>query len=122
MITYEILDEEGIVTIEPYGALSKDDFAQLTRDVDRLILREDRLHGLLIHSEKFPGWKGFGALLEHLRFVRDHHRKIEKVAICSDSSLFGLLPKLGGHFVNAEVREFSFADKAEALDWLRESG
>jgi hypothetical protein len=77
--------------------------------------------GLLIHAEKFSGWDSFAALTTHIRFVHDHHRKIERVAIVTDSNLGKLAQALAKHFVAAEVRHFAFDKYADAMLWL-ESG
>lgn len=39
----------------------------------------------MIQAGSFPGWESFAALVSHMRFVRDHHRSIGKVAAVSDS-------------------------------------
>ena len=50
------------------------------RDHALAILR-GKLTGLLIEARSFPGWDSFGALIQHLKFLRDHHRKIDRVAV-----------------------------------------
>lgn len=119
MITYQILEDDNIVVIEVKEALSEEDFRELTADVDAHLLRTNSLQGLLIHAAEFPGWQSFGAMASHLRFVRDHHRKIRKIAVASDSWLAEIGPKLVDHFVSAEVRNFGYGEKEEALAWLR---
>jgi len=52
--------------------------------------------------------------------VRDHHRKIAKVAVVSDGTFLSVAPKLADHFVNAEVRHFHEAERDAAMSWLRE--
>ena len=80
------------------------------------------MHGLLIDAEAFPGWSDFAALLAHLRFVRDHHRKIEKVAVVSDSRFLAAAPAVASHFVQADIRHFPHAQRDDALAWLRGAG
>ena len=75
----------------------------------------------MIEAPSFPGWENFAALLSHLRFVRDHHRKIERIAVVTDSALLAAAPKIASHFVSAQVRTFDTASRAAALAWL-ESG
>ncbi len=74
----------------------------------------------MIDAESFPGWEDFSALVAHLRFVGDHHRNIQRVAVVSDSPVLAFLPRLASHFVAAEVRHFPYAQRADALRWLRE--
>ena len=121
MITYQILEEDSIVIIEPKGPLSTGDFQQLTADVDLYLTRAGSLKGILVHAIAFPGWEDFKGMVSHLRFVRDHHRLIKRVALASDSMLAEIMPKLVSHFVNAEVRGFAYEDRDAALEWLREA-
>src|SRR5690349_12476989 len=44
-----------------------DDFREIARVVDPYIDEKGKLSGLLVEAESFPGWEGFGALLEHMR-------------------------------------------------------
>ena len=118
MLTYQILENENIVVIEPKGPLSEADFRDLTRDVDLHLVRTGTLKGVLIHATAFPGWDSFGSMIGHLRFVRDHHRLIEKVALASDSAIATVMPKLVDHFVGAEVIGFAFDERDEAMAWL----
>ena len=120
MITFQIIEEDNIVIVELKGPLSDDDFQQLTPEVDLHLVRTGTFRGLLIHARDFPGWENLKGMVSHLRFVRDHHHKIEKVALVSDSALAGFAPKLVDHFVNAEVKGFKFDERDSALAWLRE--
>ena len=119
MVNYELLRPDGILMIRPVASLEAADFQQIAQEVDPYIEANGKLHGLLIDAESFPGWKDFAALIAHLKFVRDHHRKIERVAAVSDSSFLSIAPKIASHFVQAEVTHFAHSQKAEALNWLR---
>ncbi len=119
MISFELLRDEGILVVEPQGSLEASDFAALTREVDPYIEANGKLSGLLIHSESFPGWGDFGALISHLSFIRDHHRDIGRIAAVTDSAFLSIAPRVASHFVKAEVRHFDFSDRKAALAWLR---
>jgi hypothetical protein len=86
--------------------------------VDPYIEQHGKLKGLLIHANNFPGWSDFAALVSHLRFVRDHHRQIERIAVATDSGVLSVLPRIASHFVAAEVQHFEYADRDAALRWL----
>jgi hypothetical protein len=90
-------------------------------EVDPFIERTGGLQGLLPEAPAFPRWEGFGGLSPHLRFVRDHHRLIRRVAVVSDSPVLSHLPQLASHFAAAEVRHFPQGDRAGALAWRREA-
>lgn len=120
MISYELLQDQGILVVRPGGALASADFESLAREVDPFIEREGRLEGLMIEAESFPGWQDFGSLVSHLRFVREHHRHVRRVAAVGDSRLLSMLPRVAGRFVAAEIRHFDGSDRDAALEWLRE--
>jgi hypothetical protein len=42
----------------------------------------------------------------HFRFVRDHHKRVKKVAVVTDAPLGTLAEKLASHFVSATLRYF----------------
>ena len=71
--------------------------------------------GLLIEAPSFPGWDSFGALVQHFRFVRDHHRSIKRVAAVTDSGFLKVMPRIAEHFAHPEIRVFDGAEKARAL-------
>ena len=121
MIRHELLRDRGILVLEPQGRLQASDFSALAEVVDPYIEQHGGLNGLMILAPSFPGWEDFAALSSHLRFVRDHHRKIRRVALVSDSAVLAVAPKIASHFVSAEVRTFEAAEVAAALAWL-ESG
>lgn len=121
MLIYQILEDENIVVIELKGPLSELDFRELTRDVDLHLVRTETLKGVLVHAPEFPGWDTISAMFTHLRFIRDHHRLVEKVALASDSSMATIMPKLVDHFVGTEVKGFTFDGRDEAMAWLKSS-
>jgi hypothetical protein len=52
--------------------------------------------------------------------VREHHRRIRRIAAVSDGAILSILPALGKHFVQAEVRHFPFAERDGAMLWLKQ--
>ena len=119
MISHQLGREDGILILTPVGPLESEDFSGLARIVDEYITENGALTGVMICAEKFPGWEDFGALISHLKFVKNHHGDIGKVAAVTDSQFLSIMPKIIDHFVSAEVRHFDFADREAALAWLR---
>lgn len=119
MISYELLRDEGILIVVPQGRLESADFAQIAQEVDPYIQEKGKLAGLMIYAEFFPGWEDVGALISHLKFVKDHHRHVKKVAAVTDSTFLSIMPRVVDHFVSAEVKHFDYRDKDAALAWLR---
>ena len=121
MLRHDILKDKGILLLRPEGALRADDFAAVGREVDEYLTKQADLNGVLIQAEEFPGWEDFGAMVSHLRFVRQHHRNIKRVALVTDSSLLTIMPRIASHFVSAQVRTFGSGERGDAMAWLSES-
>ncbi|MBE0613966.1 MAG: STAS/SEC14 domain-containing protein [Burkholderiales bacterium] len=122
MLKYELRQDDGMLVLHPEGPLEAADFTTLARDVDAYLKRHGVLRGVLIRAKSFPGWKDFGALLAHLKFLKAHLRRIEKVAIVADGSIATLMPNIAKHFVHAQVQHFDLAHEDAAWIWLEQSG
>ncbi len=122
MLKHELRKEEGILIVRPEGPLSADDFTHIAADVDAHIEAHGKLNGLMVHARRFPGWEDLWAVMSHLKFVRAHHRKIRRVAVVSDSAILQFAPKIATHFVSAEIRQFPYKARKEALAWLGAAG
>lgn len=120
MLDHELQRAEGLLVIRPRGPLQADDFVSLSAVVDPYVEEHGNLRGLMIDASSFPGWDSFAALVSHVRFVRDHHRVIRKIAAVSDSAILSIAPQLAKHFVNAEIRHFKASERSAALAWLRQ--
>ncbi len=120
MLTVKIDERSGIALFEPHQALSEEDFKSATDLVDKYIEQHKKLKGLIIHTRTFPGWSSFEALTSHLKFVKDHHKKISFVAISTDSAIGSLAETIGSHFINAEIKHFSFQELDKAKKWIED--
>lgn len=121
MLNHELLRDDGILVLKPSGVLEESDFKMVARELDPYIEERGHLRGLLIEAQSFPGWSDFAAFISHLRFIRDHHRHIARVAAVSDSAFLSIAPRVASHLVNAEVRHFELASRDAAIAWLRDS-
>ena len=110
--------EKSYCVVEPTGPLSKQDFEEIARKVDPVIERHGELDGLIIKTREFPGWQSFGDIVEHFRFVKDHHSSIRKVALVTDARIAELFPVVINHFVNAQVKQFDYDKFDQAVDWV----
>ncbi|MND00808.1 hypothetical protein D3C83_195480 [compost metagenome] len=54
----------------------------------------------------------------HFRFVRDHHKRIRKVGLVTDSALGDVAERLASHFVAAEIRHFPAGKLEAAKMWV----
>jgi len=120
MLAHELLRKEGILLVRPQGPIQAGDFESVAKLVDPYVEQMGALKGVMIEAPSFPGWDSFAALLSHLRFVRDHHRLITKIAAVSDSAVLSIAPQIAKHFVKAEFRHFNANEREAALAWLRQ--
>lgn len=118
MLNYSLDSDSGILYLRPGAPLEKNDFESLASKVDPLIEKRGSLAGILIEAPEFPGWENFGALAAHLRFVRDHHKHAEKIAVVTDSPLGAFAERVASHFVAATIRRFPAGQSAEAERWI----
>ncbi|ALP53947.1 hypothetical protein Tel_12820 [Candidatus Tenderia electrophaga] len=118
MINAELLRDKGILVVMPVDTLEKADFERLNLLVDPYIEEHGKLTGILIDAESFPGWDDFASMLTHIRFIRHHEKKVERVAAVSDQGFLAILPKVADYFVSAEVRHFEYQERDRALAWL----
>ncbi len=121
MITYRLDQEARLLRVHPEAPLQKSDFEKLAQAVDPFIEKEGHLNGLVIEARDFQGWENLGAMVEHFRFIRNHHAHIGKVALVTDSSLAGIAERIGSHFVSAEIRRFPADRLGAAEEWASDS-
>ena len=119
MLDYNLEKASGILTIEPKAPLTVNDFKALTADVDRYLASHDTLTGVLLGVAHVPGWENFAAFIQHMRFVRDHQKRIARVAVLTDNSLLKIAPEIAAHLAHPEFRVFASGDRAGAVDWLK---
>lgn len=122
MIDYEFDTTHSILQVRPKSALESSDFVELAKAVDPKIEATGDLAGVVIDAPAFPGWDGFGALVTHFRFVRDHQKHVKKVAIVTDSHIGDIAEHLGSHFVSATIRHFPGDQVEQARQWIIEGG
>jgi len=116
-VAHRLLPEKGVIVVEVKNALTAQDFDALALTADPWIETHGGLAGLVIHARAFPGWENLGSLVRHVQFVRDHHRKTKRIALATDGTLAGLAPRIGEHFVHAEVKTFGYGQVDAAASW-----
>lgn len=121
MISFKILKDEGIVIIEPSSPLEQSDFEKLTKEVDAYINEKGCINGIIIHTKPFPGWENFSAFTHHMKFVKNHHHKIKRVAAVTDSKFLTIIPVIAKHFVSAEIKHFEYEEMETAKKWIQEA-
>jgi len=77
------------------GHCRKKDFKSAAKIIGPWIEKNRGLNGLIIHVEHFPGWDSFSALSSHLKFVKEHHKNISRVAFSTDSVIGNFAESIG---------------------------
>lgn len=119
MLNYDLRNDESILVLHPEGPLEAADFTMLANQLDAYLEGHEKLRGVLVRAKSFPGWKNFDALLAHLKFVKEHHREIEKIAVVADGTFANIIPSMAKLFVHAEIKHFSIEHEDDAWNWLR---
>ncbi len=119
-LTHQLIEDKGVLVVEPHGALKSEDFDALSTATDPWLESHGKLHGVVVRTKEFPGWENLAGFVRHMSFVGNHHRKVERVALCSDAKVAQLAPKLAEHFVKAELKSFPYDDKDAAVAWASE--
>jgi len=118
MLIVKLDRENAIALLEPTVALDEKDFQAAASTIDPLIESVGHLNGLIIHTKSFPGWDSFAAFVSHFKFVKNHHQKINRIALVSDSMAGSLFESLGGHFVDAQLKQFPYDEMDQARQWI----
>lgn len=118
MLNVKVDANYGLAILEPDGALTDNDFRLAAQLIDPVIEKNGSLKGLIIHSRSFPGWASFAALVSHLRFVREHHKSVQRLAFVTDSPVGSFAEAVGNHFISAQIRNFTFDEFEAARRWI----
>jgi hypothetical protein len=121
MINITVMKDEGIIIIEPTGSLEQSDFEKLATEIDAFSEEQGSLTGLIIHTKSFPGWDDFSAFLHHMKFVKEHHKDIKRVAVVTDSKVGAIGPGIAKHFVSAQLKHFEYDNIEEAKKWIHKA-
>ncbi len=119
MLAHTFDPDHAILTVRPSEPIARHDFEQLSAEVDPYIEEHGALAGLLFEAASFKGWDSVAAFVEHMRFVKDHHKLVRRVALVTDSPIGDLAQALTRYFAAAKVRHFPADEAAEASAWIR---
>lgn len=108
-----------VLGVRPDGPITREDVATLARAADEFLAGHPKISGVMIETPTFPGFASVSAFADHVRFVADHHARVRRVALATDSSLAPIAEFMANHVVGVEMRHFAFAEGAAALAWLR---
>jgi hypothetical protein len=108
-----------VLVLRPDGPITSDDIAALTQTVDGYLSQHPKVSGVMVETKAFPGYGSLAAFADHVRFVADHHARVRRVAMVTDSPLAPFAEFVANHVVGVAMRHFSFGEGPAALAWLR---
>ena len=120
MIEFELDKNNSILYVKPKSALQVEDFAQLSAALDPYLNMQAHLKGLVVETLKFPGWKNFNAFIAHMKFIKNHVNKINKIALVTNSPVANVAEKLGGFFPSTQIKHFPFDKVTLAKQWIEQ--
>jgi hypothetical protein len=118
MLEVHVDPSTRIVLLEPEGPLSPQDFEYLAQRVDPVIKESGDLNGVLVHARQFPGWDSWAAFMAHLRFIKQHHRQVKKVALSTNSPWGRGAAQLASHWLAPQIKIFPYEELAQAERWI----
>ena len=118
MLAYHLNESTGIVELRPRGRLEARDFASLALTVDGYLEDHGKLRGVVVELDHFPGWDDWDAVAAHLRFLRQHMPRVERVALVNDNPWLEPLPEVLNLITPLEVRRFATERRGEAFAWV----
>ena len=113
--------DNGLLILNPsqVHSLTVYDFEYITKIADDYLAQHPTINGILISSRHFPGWQGLTAMMSHLKFVHDHHRKIERIAVVTNSPMGKFADHISDHFIKAKIKSFEYDQYDNAILWLK---
>ena len=119
IINIIVMQNEKIVVVEPVGPLKKTDFEELAKEIGAYSGDSNRLTGLIIHTKLIPGWDDFNAFLQHMKFVKQHHKAMRRIAIATDSKVGTIGPALATPLISAQIKHFEYDNIKKAEQWIK---
>lgn len=110
-------EREGVVVVEVGRPLRPEDLEALAGVVDPWLDRHPDKPGVVVHAPGFPGWATAGAFARHVGFVRDHQRRIGRVAVAVGGRAAPLMAAVADRVARPEVRAFGPEELDRAVEW-----
>ncbi|MBC76096.1 MAG: hypothetical protein CME64_08775 [Halobacteriovoraceae bacterium] len=119
MIVHNLDEKNGILVLEPQEKLRSTDFEKVDEELKPYFKSHEKLKGVLIKFDKFPGWNNIDSAMSHFNFVRSHHDQIDKLAVVAKDSSTKAVVKAIGPIVGAKIKTFEKDEEVAARTWLK---
>ena len=110
-------EHENLLVVRASGKLTKDDYAALLPQVDRLIEEHYKI-SILFDMRDFHGWE-LAAAWEDTKFAFHHFRDIERLAVVGEKPWQKVMAVVCKPFTRAEVRYYAHEQSEQAHQWLQ---
>ena len=111
---------EQVVGIEAVGRVTSKDYEEVVGPaIERALVTHEKIRLLHVIGDRFTGQTA-PALWEDTRLGLANLRSIERIAVVTDLQGLRALVKGGGWSLPCEVKLFSDAERAHAIDWITE--
>ena len=107
----------SVLKITAPEILKGSDFLALTPEVETLIKEQGKIR-LLIDASNLTGWANPEAVEQHMRFVKNHQAKVERIAVIIRHDWQHWLVSAVRIFLHPEVKAFDRAHEADAMRWI----
>jgi hypothetical protein len=108
-----------VLGVRPDGPITREDVAMLTRAADEYLAGHPKIAGVMVETRTFPGFASIGAFADYARFIADHHARVRRIALVTDSGLAPVAEFMANHVVGVQMRHYPFAEGTVAQAWLR---
>ena len=118
MLNFNLDEQNAILLVQPQGKLQASDFLKLGDAVDQYVKEHGNLKGLIIETEKFPGWDNIDAFKEHVKFIKKHKTFFAKIALVTNSLFAEVVKTLIAPFVPPHIKHFPYDQVEAAKQWI----
>jgi hypothetical protein len=108
-----------VLGLRPDAPITREDVATLTRTADGYLVDHPKIAGVMVETRMFPGFASVGAFADYARFIADHHARVRRLALVTDSALAPIAEFMAKYVVGVEMRHYPFAESGAARAWLR---
>jgi hypothetical protein len=116
MIKTELISANVLKMIAPHK-LQAGDFLELAPEVDSLIAKSSKIR-LLIDASNLDGWANAEAAEKHMQFVKEHQKRVERIAIIVQHEWQHWFVAVVRTFLHPQIKAFDKVHEAEAMQWI----
>ena len=117
MIDYHLDPATAVLTLHPKSGCRKATSSNSVKPSTRRSRSTAISSGPHPGRRQVPGWDGFGALVTHMRFVRNHEKHVKRIAVVTDSHLGDVAEHLTAFRFRGD-QAFPAGEMEQACSWI----